>query len=48
MVMAWPGNVRAVHGALVSALEAGTLDRKRLEEAAARVIAEKIRYGLMF
>jgi beta-N-acetylhexosaminidase len=47
MVMAWPGNVRAVHGALVSALEAGTLDRKRLEEAAARIIAEKIRYGLI-
>jgi beta-N-acetylhexosaminidase len=47
MVMAWPGNVRAVHGALVSALKAGTLDRKRLEEAAARIIAEKIRYGLM-
>ncbi|MDR0585747.1 MAG: glycoside hydrolase family 3 protein [Treponema sp.] len=47
MVMAWPGNVRAIHGALVSALEAGTLDRRRLEEAASRIIAEKFRYGLM-
>jgi beta-N-acetylhexosaminidase len=47
MVMAWPGNVRAVHGALVAALEAGTLDRRRLEEAAARIIAEKLRYGLL-
>jgi hypothetical protein len=48
MVMAWPGNVRAIHGALVSALEAGTLDRKRLEEAASRVIAEKLRYEMPF
>jgi beta-N-acetylhexosaminidase len=47
MVMAWPENVRAIHGALTSALKAGTLDRKRLEEAAARIIAEKFRYGLM-
>jgi beta-N-acetylhexosaminidase len=47
MVMAWPGNVRAIHGALVSALKSGTLGRKRLEEAAARIIAEKICYGLL-
>jgi beta-N-acetylhexosaminidase len=47
MVMAWPGNVRAIHGALVSALKAGTLDRKRLEDAAARIIAEKLRCGLI-
>jgi beta-N-acetylhexosaminidase len=47
MVMAWPGNVRAVHGALAAALEAGMLDRRRLEEAAARIIAEKLRSGLM-
>jgi beta-N-acetylhexosaminidase len=47
MVMAWPGNVRAIHGALVSALNAGTLDRRRLEEAASRIIAGKLRYGLV-
>jgi beta-N-acetylhexosaminidase len=47
MVMAWPGNIRAIHGALVSALRTGTLDRKRAEQAASRIMAEKLRYGLV-
>jgi beta-N-acetylhexosaminidase len=47
MVMAWPMNLRKVHGAILAALENGTLSRSRLEEAAARIIAEKIRLGLL-
>jgi beta-N-acetylhexosaminidase len=47
MVMAWPANLRKVHGAILSALERGTLSRSRLEEAAARIIAEKIRLGIL-
>jgi beta-N-acetylhexosaminidase len=47
MVMAWPMNLRKVHGAILAAMEKGTLKRSRLEEAAARIIAEKIRRGLL-
>jgi beta-N-acetylhexosaminidase len=46
MVMAWPKNLRAVHSAILSALASGRLSRERLEEAAARIIAEKLRFGL--
>jgi beta-N-acetylhexosaminidase len=47
MVMAWPANLRQIRGAILDALERGTLSRGRLEEAAARIIAEKIRLGLL-
>jgi beta-N-acetylhexosaminidase len=47
MVMAWPLNLRSIHGSILQALEAGRLSRNRLEEAAARIIAEKLRYGLV-
>ncbi|MDR1972813.1 MAG: glycoside hydrolase family 3 protein [Treponema sp.] len=47
MVMAWPQNLRQVHRAILAALEKGTLSRARLEEAASRIIAEKIRLGLL-
>ncbi|GHV92988.1 glycosyl hydrolase [Spirochaetia bacterium] len=47
MVMAWPKNIRQIHGAIVSALETGSLSRDRLREAAARIIREKIRLGLI-
>ncbi|GHV60534.1 glycosyl hydrolase [Spirochaetia bacterium] len=47
MVMAWPLNVRQIHGAIVAALKNGSLSRDRLREAAARIIAEKIRLGLV-
>jgi beta-N-acetylhexosaminidase len=47
MVMAWPKNIGRVHRSIILSLEAGLLDRKRLEEAAARIIEQKIRYGLV-
>jgi beta-N-acetylhexosaminidase len=47
MVMAWPMNLLKLHGAILQALGEGRLSRGRLEEAAARIIAEKIRLGLM-
>jgi beta-N-acetylhexosaminidase len=47
MVMAWPGNLRRVHGALRAAVEQGRIPRRRLREAAERVIFEKIRLGIM-
>jgi beta-N-acetylhexosaminidase len=47
MVMTWPGNIAPVHRAILSALEEGRLPRQRLREAARRIIAEKIRYGLV-
>jgi beta-N-acetylhexosaminidase len=47
MVMAWPFNINAIHAAILSALGGGRLPRQRLEEAAARIIYEKIRLGLI-
>jgi beta-N-acetylhexosaminidase len=47
VVMTWPKNIASVHGAILSALEEGRLPRQRLREAARRIIAEKIRYGLV-
>jgi beta-N-acetylhexosaminidase len=47
MVMAWPSSLRQVRGAILAALAGGTLSRPRLEEAAARIIREKIRLGLL-
>jgi beta-N-acetylhexosaminidase len=47
MVMVWPKNIASVHRAILSALEEGRLPRQRLREAARRIIAEKIRYGLV-
>jgi beta-N-acetylhexosaminidase len=46
MVMAWPLNINAVHAAILAALGEGRLPRKRLEEAAARIIYEKLRLGI--
>ncbi|MDR0555019.1 MAG: glycoside hydrolase family 3 protein [Treponema sp.] len=47
MVMAWPLNLRKIHQAIFSALNEGRLDRSRLEDAAKRIIAEKLRRGLV-
>jgi beta-glucosidase-like glycosyl hydrolase len=47
MVMAWPGNLQSVHGAIVSALRDGRLNRERLREGAARILYQKIRSGLI-
>jgi beta-N-acetylhexosaminidase len=41
MIMAWPGNLRRVHRAIMAALEDGRLSRERLRESAARVLMFK-------
>jgi beta-N-acetylhexosaminidase len=43
MVMAWPRNLVSVHGAILAALEDGSLPRARLEDAASRIVREKLR-----
>jgi beta-N-acetylhexosaminidase len=46
MVMAWPPDLRPTYGAILAALNEGRLSRERLREAAAHILAEKIRYGV--
>jgi beta-N-acetylhexosaminidase len=47
MVMAWPAGLGSMHRAICAALERGTLKRARLIDAAARIISQKIRFGLL-
>ena len=47
LIMTWPRNLSASHAAILEALKDGRLSRERLREAAQRIIAEKIRYGMM-
>ncbi|MDR2245469.1 MAG: glycoside hydrolase family 3 protein [Treponema sp.] len=47
MVMTWPGNLTAIHAAILRSLRGGRLNRKRLEEAAERILYEKMRRGLI-
>ncbi|MDR0290872.1 MAG: glycoside hydrolase family 3 protein [Treponema sp.] len=53
MVLVWPPDLRRTHRAIVAALAAesaaddGGLTRRRLQEAAERIIFEKIRMGLI-
>jgi beta-N-acetylhexosaminidase len=47
MVLVWPPEIRRTHRAFVSALEDGRLPRERAREAAARIIYEKLKMGLI-
>jgi len=47
MIMTWPQYLSRVHAAILEALNNGRLPRERLLEAAGRIIAEKIRFGLI-
>jgi beta-N-acetylhexosaminidase len=47
MIMAWPKDLAAVHASILNSLKAGRLPRERLLEAAARIIAGKMRYGIV-
>jgi beta-N-acetylhexosaminidase len=47
MVMAWPRSLGRLHRAILGALEKGSLKRERLREAAARILYEKLRWGLI-
>jgi beta-N-acetylhexosaminidase len=46
MVMAWPANVESIRREIVAAVADGRIARARLVEAASRIVAEKLRYGL--
>jgi beta-N-acetylhexosaminidase len=47
MVLVWPPDLRRTHRAIVAALGRGELSRERLQEAAERIIFEKIRMRLV-
>ncbi|MFA6506565.1 MAG: glycoside hydrolase family 3 N-terminal domain-containing protein [Treponemataceae bacterium] len=47
LVMTWPLDAAYLRDSLVDAVASGQLSRDRLREAAARVVAVKIRYGLI-
>jgi len=47
MVLVWPPDLRRTHRAIVAALGCGELSRERLQEAAERIIFEKIRMRLV-
>ncbi len=47
LVMTWPEDLRSLRDALVVATGDGRLPRGRLEDAARRVVAAKLRYGLL-
>jgi beta-N-acetylhexosaminidase len=47
MVLVWPPDLRRTHRAILAALDDGGLSRERLQEAAGRIIFEKIQKGLV-
>jgi beta-N-acetylhexosaminidase len=47
MVMAWPRSLGRLHRAVLGALKDGRLTRERLEEAAARILREKLRWRII-
>jgi beta-N-acetylhexosaminidase len=47
MILVWPYDLRRTHRAIITALENGKLPRERLENAAHRVVYEKLRMGLL-
>jgi beta-N-acetylhexosaminidase len=47
MVLVWPPDIRRTHRAIMTALDNGDLSRARLQEAAERIMIEKIRLGLL-
>ncbi|WP_461255012.1 glycoside hydrolase family 3 N-terminal domain-containing protein [Treponema sp. R80B11-R83G3] len=47
MILVWPDNLQKTHQAIITAIEDGRLSRDRLQDAAQRVIYEKLRMGLI-
>jgi len=47
MILVWPGNLPKTYQAFMTALENGRLSRDRLQEAAQRIIYEKLKMGLV-
>jgi len=47
MILVWPAHLKKTHEAILAALEDGRLSHERLQDAAQRVIYEKLRMGLL-
>jgi beta-N-acetylhexosaminidase len=47
MVMAWPANLRLIHTTLTEAIQSGAISRERALDAASKIIAQKIIYGIV-
>jgi len=47
MILVWPAHLPKTHQAFIAALKDGRLSRERLQDAAQRVIYEKLRMGLI-
>jgi len=47
MILVWPDNLPKTHQTIINALEDGRLPRSRLQDAAQRIIYEKLRIGLI-
>jgi beta-N-acetylhexosaminidase len=47
MIMVWPHQLSSVHAVILEALGDGRLSRERLMDAASRIIAVKLRYGII-
>jgi len=47
MILVWPAHLTKTHDAFISALQDGRLSRERLQNAAQRVIYEKLKMGLI-
>jgi beta-N-acetylhexosaminidase len=47
MILVWPAHLTKTHNAFTAALKDGRLSRERLQDAAQRVIYEKLRMGLI-
>jgi len=47
MIMVWPKDLSSAHGSILKALREGYISRERLREAAGRIIAAKMRNGLL-
>jgi len=48
MILVWPSHLQKTHKAFIAALKDGRLSRDRLQDAAQRVIYEKLRMGLIY
>jgi len=47
MILVWPAHLTKTHNAFIAALEDGRLSRERLQDAAQRIIYEKLKMGLI-
>jgi len=48
MIIVWPKDAITVHASILNALKEKRVSRERLEEAASRIITEKLRYEITY